>query len=123
LDTATKEKGGRMDSPVSQDGPIPGMGNVPDLQKAIFAASSPVLLESVYQTNRGWEIVKLLSIRAQRQKGFDEVRQEVMMSITREKQQEVQQDLIQQMQDKYDVIVHTSAFGKTDQETPPSNTP
>jgi len=46
----------------------------------------------------------------ERQKSFDEVRQQVMMTLTNEKSQDVQQQYLQQMMDKYNVIIHTSAL-------------
>ncbi len=123
LDESTRDKGGRLDTEVRKDGVIPGMGNVPDLHKAVLAASPPALLESAFHTDKGWEVVKVRSIRPERQKGFDEARQDVMMSLTDQKQQEVQQEMIEQMKSKYDVIIHTSAFAKPDQDAPAGNAP
>jgi len=40
----------------------------------------------------------------------------VISTILSRKRQEVQQDYIEQMMDKYDVIIHTSAFAGTTQE-------
>lgn len=45
-----------------------------------------------------------------RQKSFDEVKQEVMMDIMNKKRQDVQQDYIKEMMDKYNVVIHTAAF-------------
>ena len=48
----------------------------------------------------------------ERQKSLDEVRQQVMSMLANQKRQDVQRDYIKQMMDKYNVIVHTSALGK-----------
>ncbi len=53
--------------------------------------------------------------RPERQKGFDEVRQQVTQELLRRKQQEVQQDYIKEIMDRHNVIVHTSAL------TPPAD--
>jgi hypothetical protein len=54
----------------------------------------------------------------QRQKSFDEARQEIMMNLSEEKRRDVQQQFIKQMMDKYNVIIHTSALsGKEQDET------
>lgn len=46
----------------------------------------------------------------QRQKGLDEVTEQVLTELTNRKRQEVQQQYIDEMMDKYDVIIHTSVF-------------
>jgi hypothetical protein len=45
-----------------------------------------------------------------RQKSFDEVRQQVMTTLLNKKRQDVQQDYIKEMMDKYNVVIHTSAL-------------
>ncbi|MBN2455571.1 MAG: hypothetical protein JXB29_03390 [Sedimentisphaerales bacterium] len=46
----------------------------------------------------------------ERQKSFDEVRDQVASELVSRKSQDVQQDLIKQLMDKYNVIVHTSVL-------------
>jgi len=56
-----------------------------------------------------------------RQKNFDEVREQVMTELVSRKSQDVQNDLIKQMMDKYNVIIHTSVLseaGEMKSETP-----
>ena len=45
-----------------------------------------------------------------RQKSFDEARQQVAMSLMGEKRRDVQQQYIEEMMNKYNVIIHNSAF-------------
>jgi hypothetical protein len=47
---------------------------------------------------------------SQRQKTFDEVRQQVMSELLDQKRRDVQQQYIGQMMDQYNVIIHTSVF-------------
>ena len=47
---------------------------------------------------------------SERQKSFDEVRQQVEMDILSQKRQDVQAEFIKQMMDEYNVIIHTSAL-------------
>ena len=89
---------------------VPVIGNAPELNAAIFAAQPGSVLETPFKTDKGWEVVKVDSIQPERQKSFDEVGQEVMRTLSTQKQQEVQTEYIQQMMDKYNVVVHTSAF-------------
>jgi hypothetical protein len=46
----------------------------------------------------------------ERQKAFDEVREELMTTLLTRKRQDVQQEYIKHMMDKYNVIVHASAL-------------
>lgn len=50
----------------------------------------------------------------ERQKSFDEVKQQVMTELAGQKSQDVQQQLIRQLMDKYNVIIHSSAWIPTD---------
>jgi hypothetical protein len=54
----------------------------------------------------------------QRQKSFDEARQDVITALLGQKRQDVQTDFIKQMMDKYNVIVHTSALEGTEKTGP-----
>jgi len=47
---------------------------------------------------------------SQRQKTFDEVRQQVMSELLDQKRQDVQAEYIKRMMDQYNVIIHTSVF-------------
>jgi hypothetical protein len=51
-----------------------------------------------------------------RQKSFDEARQQAAMSLMGEKRRDVQQQYISEMMDKYNVIIHNTAFGAGKQE-------
>jgi len=53
-----------------------------------------------------------------RQKSFDEVRQQLMMEILNKKRQDVQQDYIKEMMEKYNVVIHTSALTGKEKSEP-----
>ncbi|MHC4617657.1 MAG: peptidylprolyl isomerase [Planctomycetota bacterium] len=113
-DEATKDKGGKLDTEVSKGSYVPGIGSFPELNEKIFAADTATVLDEPVKTEKGWEVVRVEEKRPERQKSFDEVREEVMSTLLTQKRQDVQQDYIQQMMDKYDVVVHTSSLtGKT----------
>lgn len=71
---------------------------------------APALLDVAIKTEKGWEIVKVDTKKSERQKAFDEVRQQVMMMLSNQKRQDVQQEYIRQMMDKCNVIIHTSVL-------------
>jgi peptidyl-prolyl cis-trans isomerase C len=121
LDEETKDSGGKIDLDVIEGSDVPVIGNVNGLNEKIFAADAPVLLDEPIKTEKGWEIVKVETKEDQRQKSFDEVRQQVMMMLSNQKRQDVQQDYIRQMMDKYNVIIHTSVLAPSKQTKSESN--
>ena len=52
-----------------------------------------------------------------RQKTFDEVRDQVTSELINSKSKDVQQAYIKQLMDKYDIVVHTSVFNPTVQDS------
>jgi parvulin-like peptidyl-prolyl isomerase len=109
-DAETKEKGGKIGSDVQEGSHVPGIGAEAELNKKIFAVKPPKMLDEPFKTEKGWEIVKVETLTPQRQKQLDEVRQQVMSMLTNQKSQDVQRDLIKQLLDKHNVIVHMSAL-------------
>ena len=115
-DAQTKDKNGAIDTDVEKGSYVPIIGNAPELNTAIFAAPPGTVIETPFKSEHGWEVIKVDSQQPERQKSFDEVRQEVMQTLMQQKQQEVQQDLIRQMMNKYNVVIHTSAFSTPQQQ-------
>ncbi len=114
-DAETKDNGGRIETEVQAGSYVPGIGTAQELSEQIFAVEAPKVLDEPFKTEKGWEIVKVEKLIPERQKQLDEVRQQVMSMLTNQKSRDVQRDLIEQLMDKHDVIVHTSAFGGTEE--------
>ena len=110
IDEQTKADGGKIATPVVKGAPIPGIDQVDEINAAIFAAEAPSVLKRAFQTDKGWEIIKIESKTAERQKSFDDVRQQVMQELYSQKQQEIQQQYLEEMRTKHNVIIHTSAL-------------
>ena len=110
IDEKTKDSGGKIEGDVTKGGAIPGIGVFEELNGKIFAAKGGEIIEEPVKTEKGWEVVKVESLEPERQKPFDEVRQQVQMELLNKKRQEVQAEYIKQMMDKHNVIIHTSAF-------------
>ncbi|MHC4623394.1 MAG: peptidylprolyl isomerase [Planctomycetota bacterium] len=116
-DESTKQKAGKIDIEVGEGSYVAGIGDFPELNEKIFAADAATVLDEPFKTEKGWEIVRVEEKLPERQKTFDEVREQVMSTLLGRKRQDVQQDYIKQMMDKYNVIIHTSALtGKTESE-------
>jgi peptidyl-prolyl cis-trans isomerase C len=112
-----KDSGGKIGEDVHPGSSIPGIGDVNDLSAAIFATDAPKVLDRAFKTGKGWEVVRVDERRPQRQKSFDEVRQQVTMELLRKKSEEVQRDYIKEMMDKHRVVVHTSALPQAQPES------
>lgn len=109
-DEQTKDNGGQVQAEVLKGSPVPGIGDAADVNESIFAAEAPAVLDKAFKTENGWEIIKVEEKHPERQKGFDEVRQQVMMELLRRKREDVQREYVAQMMNDYDVIIHTSVF-------------
>jgi tetratricopeptide (TPR) repeat protein len=70
--------------------------------KTYYEVNKDKYVEDVNDPNTG---------TTKRQKSFDEVRQQVAMSLMGEKRKDVQQQYIGEMMDKYNVIIHNAAIG------------
>jgi peptidyl-prolyl cis-trans isomerase C len=102
---------------VGKGGSIQGVADVNELNAAIQAAQAPAVLDKAFKAEKGWEIVKVDEKHAERQKNFDEVRQQVTMDLAQRKRQEVQQEYLKEMMDKYNVVIHTSVLNPAGQDT------
>lgn len=107
-DEATKADAGAISEEIRRGSYVAGIGEAGEINEAIFAASGPAVLGQAFQTENGWEVVKVDEKHPERQKSFDEVQQQVMQELLRTKQQEVQQDYVKELMDKYNVVVHSS---------------
>ena len=117
-DEDTKQDGGKIDSEVQKGSFVPGIGDYGELNEKIFSANAPQVLDEPFKTEKGFEIVKVETTTPERQKSLDEVRQQVMSTLANQKRQDVQRDYIEQVMDKYNVIVHTSVLGGKDNNEP-----
>jgi tetratricopeptide (TPR) repeat protein len=122
-DESTKEKGGTIETEVQKDSYVPGIGSYEELNKKIFAVKAPKVLDEPFKTDKDWEIVKVDTISSERQKTFDEARQQVISMIANQKRQDVQSSFLKQMMDKYNVVIHTSVItgsGQTETKENPA---
>ncbi len=114
-DQDTKNKAGKIEIDVTEGSNVSVIGEADELNEKIFQIDAPAILDEPYKTEKGWEIIKVEEKQEQRQKTFDEVGQQVASELLKQKRQDIQRDFIDQMMDKYDVIIHTSALMSTQQ--------
>jgi len=74
-------------------------------------------LQTYYQANKD-KYMELADANdpnsTERQESFDEAREQVMSELVGQKSRDIQQQLIEHLMDKYDVIIHTSALAPTE---------
>ena len=116
-DQGSKDNGGQIAEDVVPGPSVPGIGDANEINAAIFAAEGATVLDKAFQTDQGWEIVKVQEKKPPRQKSFDEVAQQVATELRQRKRQEVQSTYIKEVMDKHNVVIHTSAFAPA----PPSD--
>ncbi len=114
IDEQTKADGGKIAESVVKGATVPAIGQVAEINDAIFAAEAPSVLKRAFQTDKGWEIIKVQKKSPQRQKPFNEVQQQVMQELYAQKQQEVQQQYLDQMRTRHNVVIHNSALVPND---------
>ena len=122
IDEETKSTGGKIDIDVIPGVAVPVIADANGLNDRIFSAEASTVLDEPVKTEKGWEVVRLDSKQPERQKNFDEVRQQAAKMLTDQKRRDVQQSYIKQMMDKYNVIIHTSALTPS-QEAPAEVSP
>ncbi len=110
LDESTQQDGGSIPSPVTPGSTVPGIGNAPGLNTAIFSVETPALLQQPFQGEQGWEVIQVDSRTPERQIPYDQAQQQVMRDLTQQKQQEVQDQFLRQIMDQYQAVIHTSVF-------------
>jgi foldase protein PrsA len=109
-DTATKDSGGKINDAVYRGSPVPVIGDVNGLSEKIFDVNAPSVLDTPFKTAKGWEIVRVDKKTAEKQKDFSEVKDQIEETLWSQKRQEVGQQYIHDLMDKYNVLIHNSTI-------------
>jgi peptidyl-prolyl cis-trans isomerase C len=110
-DERTKSDGGRIAQPVTQDAEsIPGIGRQAELQSAIWAVAAGSVLNSVYQTDAGWQVVKVLDRTERKDKSYEEVKDQVEQDARAARQYEVTRQYLQELFEQHQVKLYPEAF-------------
>jgi parvulin-like peptidyl-prolyl isomerase len=111
MDEATRDNGGRIPGWIEKDDEIiPGIGKSADAQRIIFATDTGRVASEPVITDKGAHVIKVLEHEKERQKGFDEVKNDVFRSLRSQKERDVQQRLLHELEKQYDVVIHQTAF-------------
>ena len=118
MDEETKNNGGDVDDWVQKDGFIQGIGDSKDAQKLIFHTDAGELVSEYVKTDKGFHVIRVRERESATQKPFNEVQTAVYQALRSQKEREVQERLLAELRDQYDVVIHQSAF--TDETEPPN---
>jgi len=109
-DKATAAEGGKISGWIDKGSPIPGIGQSDEATAAIFSTDAGKVAETPVKRDRGYCVFKVRSRRKERLKPFDEVRESVFRELRAKKEQEVQQNLVEALKTRYNVVIHQSQF-------------
>jgi parvulin-like peptidyl-prolyl isomerase len=115
LDETTKATGGEIATDIVPGGNIPGIGRPEQLEEKIFAAGPDTILAEPVKGEKGWHIIKVRTAASQQQQPFEQVKDQIYKTLYSQKLQDFQQKLIEELMDKYDIVIHQ---GEIMNETP-----
>ena len=114
-DADTRDKGGKVDVETVKGEYVAGIGRNKELNDKIFAMKEAGLIDEPVKTDKGWEVVKVDTLTPERQKSFDEVKEQVFQQLHRQKTSDMMETYIKGLMDKFNVVVHTSVLGGRDE--------
>ena len=116
-DSATAEKGGVIDGWVTKGAAaIPGVGSDQAASARIFEVEAGTVLPEPVESAKGFHVIKVRERQPERQKDFDEVREEVFRALRTRKEREVQEQLFEGLRDQYKVVIHHTHFSDGGQD-------
>lgn len=118
LDDTTRDRAGEIDGWIRKGESIPGMGESEEVIKAVFDTGAGEFSKQTIQSDKGFHIIKVRGRKAEHQRTFDDVRSEVYRALRSQKESEVQQTLLSQLKERYNVVIHASRFQAKPSEDP-----
>jgi len=118
LDAATKDKGGDVPDWAEKGAPIPGIGASDEVTAAIFTTEAGKLVEKPVKSDQGFHVIKVRTREPERQRPFEEVKVEVYRALRGQKSRDVQQQLLAELRDRYNVIIHRAQFAPKEEAEP-----
>ncbi len=91
---------------VQKGSQITGIGPSDEATIAIFSTRSGQVADAIVASEHGFYLIRVIERQPQRQMSYEEVRNNVNRDLYERKAQEVQSLLIEQLKDKYDVVVY-----------------
>jgi peptidyl-prolyl cis-trans isomerase D len=116
-DEGTKAKDGAIESPLSKDGYIPGIGTSKEAADLIFSKKEGQIVGPV-KINDAYYIFNINSIKPQVEKPFEEVKEQVEYEYKNKKVQEQMQILLKDVMQEQEVEIFPDKILKKEQQSP-----
>lgn len=87
---------------------LPGFS--PKDLEPLFNLKADEIHQTPIKSDKGFHVFKVLSQTPERQKTLDEVRAQIQRQLTTQKERELQSKLLEDLKQKYDVVIHHDAF-------------
>jgi hypothetical protein len=94
---------------------IPWIGNHPEFHQVAFSLP-PNQLSDPFETSSGWIVLRVEEIREARERPFEEVRDDVIGRISRERTSRGLPELLARLNERYDVRIHEEPGAKSADE-------
>ena len=116
LDETSKDNGGEIPGTVSEGTPIPGIGISEAFTAAVFATEPGKVADTIVKTDKGAHVIRVRGRLPGRTPQLDEVQRRVAQELRRIKEQELQEKLLTDLKEEYNVVIHTSRFPQEQDE-------
>lgn len=110
LHEPTKNKGGKIDTWIAKGSDVPYLGHVANADTVLFTTEQGKVASTDIKSEQGLHIVCVDEHEAERQKTFEEVKNEVYRALRSSKEKEVQSALLEELKEKYNVVIHLAKF-------------
>jgi len=115
-DDKTKAKGGEIDGEVRPGQYVPVLGSNKELNDAIFATKAGGIIDRPFKTADGHSLVLVREKTPEREKPYDEVKDQVKQDYDRQKQEEVSQQYIETLFKKHQVTLYPGVLAGEEPE-------
>lgn len=89
---------------------LPALALAAEKTDALFTVATGQRLSELVATEKGQLVFQVLEKKAEEQRPFEEARQEVYGALRRQKEQEAQTQLLEELKQQYNVVIHTAQF-------------
>ncbi len=110
LDESTKATGGEIAGEVVAGAPVPGIGASEEFTGAVFATEAGKVAEAIVKTDKGAHLILVRERVPERTPQLDEIQSRVSQELRRIKEGELQEKLLKELKEDYNVVIHTKQF-------------
>jgi hypothetical protein len=107
-DKVTAKRGGEM-PPASRKAAAGHLGRLPELTDAVLSLATEEI-DGPIRTEKGWHIVRVKARRDERQRTFDEVRDDIAMKMRSRNEGQVYSDVVDSLKHAFDVTFFDDAL-------------